>query len=174
MKGGQCIKITGCTNLLADGVCSLCAAGYFLDQGKCTICDASCKSCSDSSLCLSCQDGYFNQTNIHFSLCGACSTGCKTCTSISSTTCTSCFEKYYLGGSSCLACSSNCLTCTAIGCTTCDSISTLITGSCFLCTNLIKSGSTGCLSCVTNANLIKCTACADTYYLNGAGQCTLC
>lgn len=74
--------------------------------------------------------------------CGACSSGCKICTS--ATACSSCLQRYYLSGTSCTPCGSNCLTCNAAGCLECDSLSTLISGVCYLCTDPTKSGTAGC------------------------------
>jgi len=105
-------------------------------------------------------------------LCTACPVGCKVCTSAIS--CSTCTTGFYIAGSSCLACTSNCLTCTVAGCTMCNSLSTLISGLCFFCTDLSKSGSSGCQTCITVSNLISCSKCADNYYINIARQCILC
>jgi hypothetical protein len=66
------------------------------------------------------------------------------------------------------------LSCTVAGCTLCASGTTLISGTCYLCTDGSKQGTVGCLTCSTTiGNMIQCNSCADTYYLN-SGACSLC
>jgi hypothetical protein len=133
-------------------------------QGTCILCNTSCQTCKDNSLCVSCKEGYYNSTNVHFSLCSTCPIGCRTCSS--STSCQSCNPEFYLSASLCVACTSNCLTCTVSGCTQCNTASTLISGLCYLCTDASKSGSIGCITCQTTSNLIYCTNTSASYYLN--------
>lgn len=171
MRGGQCVKLNGCLALDISGMCSSCVDSYYLDKGVCVPCDASCKTCHDSTLCLTCSSSYYNKTNVNYALCGACSIGCNLC---SSSGCSTCLSSFYLSGTTCLSCGSYCLTCSSnTVCSLCDSSSTLISGTCFACINPLKSGSTGCSTCITQSNAISCTKCDDLYYLNN-GQCTLC
>lgn len=171
--GGQCIKLQGCLAVTTQGGCTTCANGYFQNQGTCTACDPSCATCYDSSLCLTCNTGYFNGSNIDYSLCQSCSLGCNTCTS--AIACTNCQSGYRLSGASCIACASYCLACTAGACTSCNQISGLISGVCYLCTDTAKQGSTGCLTCSVNAVRIICTSCGNGFYLNSLTQaCVSC
>ncbi len=171
--GGQCIKLEGCLSITKQGTCTQCGNGFFLYQGSCTACDASCASCYDSSFCVSCSSGYYNGSDIDRSLCQSCSAGCTACSSASA--CTSCASTYRLSAGACIACSANCLACTAGACTTCDSLSGLISSSCYLCTDLTKQGSTGCTACTSNGVRIQCTACSAGYFLNAATQaCVAC
>ena len=171
--GGQCIQLAGCLNINTQGSCTSCASGFYLYQGTCTACDASCATCPDSSYCLTCNTGYFNATDISYSLCQACSLGCKTCTSGSA--CTMCNDGFRISGGTCSACTSNCITCTALVCNTCNALSGLISGICYLCTDSAKQGSAGCLTCTSNPTRILCTSCAAGYFLDSTTQaCVQC
>jgi len=141
--GGQCLNLVGCTKITDQGSCLTCATKYYLSQGACQPCHASCQTCTDSSLCLTCASGHFLGTNINYSHCQACSLGCKTCTSAS--TCTLCDSGYYLLSNSCTACSSAlCATCTSTTCSACSPQSALISNVCYSCTDVSKQGSVGC------------------------------
>ena len=48
--------------------CTSCYFGYYLDISntlipKCTICNASCKTCSNLTICLTCMESYFLSGN---------------------------------------------------------------------------------------------------------------
>jgi hypothetical protein len=171
--GGQCINMQGCLAITTQGACTQCTSSFFLNQGSCVGCDPSCATCNDLSLCLTCATGYYNATNVDYSMCQACSLGCQACTS--STVCTSCGSGYRLATGSCTACSSSCLACSATVCTTCNQLSGLISGICYLCTDTSKQGSAGCLTCTSNGVRIQCTSCSPGYYLNtGTQACVAC
>ena len=171
--GGQCISLQGCLAITNQGACTSCAAAFFLNQGVCTSCDASCAACNDPSHCLACASGYYNASNVDYSLCQACSLGCTACTS--SSACTSCAAAYRLNAGSCTACSSNCEACSPTACTSCNSLSGLIAGLCYLCSDTSKQGSAGCTACTSNGVRIVCTACSAGYYLSTATQeCVAC
>lgn len=164
-KGGQCLKVEGCLSITSQGVCLTCTTGYYLSQGACSPCDASCASCYDGTLCLSCAVGYTNQTNVHYSLCQACPAGCSSCPG---GTCTACLTGFYLTTPTCSACGPNCAVCTAGGCSVCSSGAVIISGSCYLCTALAQQGSVGCTACYSTATRVECSACAGGYFLNPA------
>jgi hypothetical protein len=171
--GGQCINLQGCLAITTQGTCTSCAAAFYLNQGVCSGCHASCATCNDPSLCLTCATGYYNATNVDYSLCQACSLGCTTCTS--STACTACGTSYRLNAGACTQCTANCLACSASACTTCSDTSGLISGSCFACTDTSKQGSIGCTACTSNGARVECTACTAGYYLNtGTKECVSC
>ena len=68
--------------------------------------------------------------------CAACSTGCATCVSAGSTSCTSCKAGYlFSGGNSCPACHSSCATCTGTTHTSCTSCSAASFRSTFVSSN---------------------------------------
>ena len=52
-----------------------------------------------------------------------------------------------MAGSTCTACGPDCVECSSTGCSRCALGSTLIGGTCYLCTDGSKSGSVGCLEC---------------------------
>lgn len=155
--GGQCISKKGCSNITDNGSCTACFASYYIALGSCIPCHISCASCNYQTLCLTCALGYYNASNVDYSLCQSCPVNCASCSTAS--TCTNCSAGYYLSTSTCLACSQNCLQCTGPSCTTCNSQSGLISGVCQLC-------STGCISCTSDSVSVHCTACSGGYYLN--------
>ena len=163
----------GCTTLTTQGVCSSCATGFYLSQGLCATCDASCATCQDSSVCLTCAAGYFNGTNVNHALCQACSTGCSTCSDAS--TCTACSATYRLNVAACTSCTANCDVCTASACTTCSAGAVLVGVTCHVCTDTTQQGSIGCTTCTTTGTRIECTVCAAGYYLDPATKaCATC
>ncbi|KAL4454048.1 hypothetical protein ABPG73_009847 [Tetrahymena malaccensis] len=119
------------------------------------ICDSSCKTCSqanDSNSCLSCNSGYYlNSQN----QCQPCKAPCGSCI-YSSTKCLSCIPaqnyKFDSSNNSCsLICDSSCQTCSQ------------------------PQDNTKCLSCAQNSYLLngKCIPCGDGYYLSN-NQCQQC
>lgn len=163
-QGGQCLQVTGCISMSNQGVCLSCASGYYLDQGACTQCDASCGTCDHSSLCLSCKPGYYNATDVNHALCQACPAGCSAC--VAGGTCSGCFTGYRLNAGVCTACGANCDQCTAGACTACSIGAVMISGACYICTDISQQGSTGCISCVASPTRVECTSCGNEYYLN--------
>ena len=145
IRGGQCIKMEGCSDLTSSGRCKSCSDGYFLRDGACQTCDPSCETCTDDTFCSTCAVGYFNGTDGHFGLCDACSAGCSVCTD--SSTCTTCSTGYKISGSACVTCGSNCASCSTTNCLQCDSGYTLIGGNCYACTDAGQGGTSGCLTC---------------------------
>ncbi|EAR82805.1 glycoside hydrolase family 45 protein (macronuclear) [Tetrahymena thermophila SB210] len=166
-----------CTNFTCDPTCKTCSAsndakkctscntGHYLSSnpGQCTACTPSlnCQECSNSSTCTTCQTGYTLQ--IDGSCKKPCDQSCKTCsTSQDATQCTSCYDGYYLNGSSvgtCSKCPSGCTSCTSnSNCLACTDNYVLISGSCEPC-------DCPCLSCKTDTS--TCTSCIKGYILNG-------
>ncbi|KAH0570842.1 Cysteine-rich membrane protein 2 [Spironucleus salmonicida] len=132
-----------------------CVEGQFcelIDSGnKCTKCNASCKTCSASTTCDSCETGLDlstskkcveNQcsdthqcTKSHFcqnletgNICKNCSENCLSCTD--SNTCTSCNSAFYLDSKVCKKCPQFCMECSPNGtCSKCQQNSRLSSGS---------------------------------------------
>ncbi len=171
LLGGQCVKVEGCSSIDNNGRCSVCRSGYFLRDGACVACDASCTTCVDSTWCTGCATGYYNSTNGNYANCISCPTGCSTCSS--STSCSACLNGYRLAGSLCTACSSpTCLQCTASACTQCQSGYALVSGSCQACSTTVAGA--GCLVCSNTGGSITCSKCADGYYLTLGNVCASC
>lgn len=172
--GGQCLNIVGCVSLTQQGACTKCASGYYLSQGVCQACDPSCATCYHSSLCLTCNPAYYNGTDVGYSLCQSCSLGCISCTT--GVTCVTCGQYYRISAGSCISCTSNCQTCTSLVCTQCNTaLSGLISGVCYLCTDISVQGSLGCTTCTSNGVRILCSVCSNGYYLNSVTQkCVVC
>lgn len=155
-----------------SGLCTACGDGFYLRDGTCVACHASCATCSDSTYCNTCKTGYFNATNADYRTCVSCSTGCISCTSASS--CTTCATRYRLSASACVACSANCLQCTNSACTNCEDGYGLISGVCQICSNVAFGGTAGCQTCTVSVGLISCTKCSAGYYLTALGACQTC
>lgn len=113
----------GCLMCTESG-CLDCMGNFFLQTSTaphncepCTDYLPGCAFCSGSSICLSCQNGFYISGNE----CESCSIidGCLYCTDPS--TCTYCQESYYLDTNACLLCSD-----AIAGCFACDDSATCI------------------------------------------------
>ncbi|KAL4486853.1 hypothetical protein ABPG72_009617 [Tetrahymena utriculariae] len=130
--------------------CTKCKDGYFLDSGKCKLCDLSCKKCFNAQTCEDCLDINANlnskkecqcPTNQYFDnqklSCTKCSnTTCDQCLRTAPNICTSCQgtkgllqgdcldncgQKYFNDLNVCSPCIQNCIECAdAKTCKTCD------------------------------------------------------
>jgi hypothetical protein len=65
----SCVAISSfnCQTAVSS-LCTICSPGYYLDSinpsiPKCTNCNASCKTCSNSTICSTCMDSYFLSGN---------------------------------------------------------------------------------------------------------------
>lgn len=172
LLGGQCVRIAGCSSVSSDGLCYSCASGYFLKDGTCIACHASCTTCTDSTFCASCNVGYYNATNSNYGTCAQCSVGCQTCTSL--TACTLCGTGFRLSTGLCVACGLNCQQCTNSACTSCAIGYALIGGSCVSCTTAANGGSAGCTACSVTTGSIICSQCSSSFYLSLTGACVSC
>ena len=172
IRGGQCILMPGCTNLGLDGVCLGCANSYYLSNGQCFQCQASCSSCVDGNYCNGCAGGYYNATTGNYPLCLTCPAGCATCTS--ATTCQTCLASFRLSGSTCVACPASCTMCPSGTCTQCAAGFALIAGTCYACTDGTKGGSAGCTGCTSNNVAVVCVVCSSGYFLTNSNTCASC
>ena len=155
------------------GACSRCLNGYYLDGTTCKSCStkSNCTKCSiTSTKCLTCNAGYYPNTN----------GDCKTCSNIhcvstkcnaSNGTCSGCLNGYYLDGTSCKSCSlkSNCDKCstTSTKCLTCKADYYPNTnGDCIKCNTI-----SNCVSCQQDKEY--CVICKEGYFMKD-GQCFNC
>ncbi|ELP88151.1 serine-threonine protein kinase, putative [Entamoeba invadens IP1] len=171
------------------GICQRCSSQYYSSGNECRKCIDNCNLCSDGSSCSLCDDKYTYNfqsktcepltlehcDNIYKSVCihceygyyafngrcQQCNTKCATC--VSSTTCSSCAEGYYLNGTSCLdseeASINFCATYSPEGCLNCTSGYYLDAGNCHTCNEFLV----GCMSC--NKTSKKCTSCGKDYVM---------
>ena len=145
-----CSTIANCFDCSpSSAVCRTCRSGFDLinnicvDQSSCTV--ANCRTCSSSTVCSICQNGYslsatstcsqivcsggqFIDPDTNTCTCGPKSAfvngACVTCTDnncmvCSNSACTSCVRGFYPSGTSCVRCGSNCEVCDSTGCTQC-------------------------------------------------------
>ena len=176
---------------------------YKQGTDKCYPCHSSCKSCTNSSSCASCEDGYF--VNPQNGQCEKCDNSCVQCSG-SATSCTACKSKSFVSNNQCLQCNSKCGECdgSADNCTTCDSSKKSvydkegttkklldcvdncsnkqykIDEACYPCDETCKTctNSTSCATCETNQFIKdgKCVTCADKCDTcdGDADKCTKC
>ncbi|ELP85987.1 tyrosine kinase, putative, partial [Entamoeba invadens IP1] len=185
----NCVKMTEnpIDNCIKMGIwgCLICEPGYYIDGNKCVKCDEICTSCvSKSSLCLSCQSGFYlgvNNTCISNDLL---KDKCKKISTITSG-CYECKDTYFRVGLDCVRCLTNCTTCnTASMCLTCNETNFKTVGGDCLPQNIIvgcqvevtQNGCNKCLSGYYSVNFNECKKCDDnckTCYLVG-NKCTSC
>ena len=158
----------GCSSCsIYDLSCHSCPEGQFGTPGSCQVCDSSCLTCSNTTVCLSCQRG----SNLINNTCYAIPAGCATL-SLTTGTCSACLQGYNLSNNQCVldtTCSANstCVTCgqgfyfPSASCTLCPAVCTQCPAiaNCFTCNPL---------------NTSKCLKCLDGYYLSANAICTPC
>lgn len=177
---------------------------FILASNYCEACPSNCLTCTDSSTCQTCRNGYYGAA-----CASTCPTNCKICNKADGT-CTECKLDYYLNqlGSG----SDQCVTCDGLGewktqeggkdacqscvtnCKVCDDECT-----CLKCNNALGVKFTGRNECETiSGDLVKlgdfsysgtdcgshctkcaadrnyCQTCASQYYLTTNGQCQPC
>ncbi|KAH0576091.1 Cysteine-rich membrane protein 2 [Spironucleus salmonicida] len=164
--------------------CEKCKPKYFEDSttspSKCTACSSNCITCTSSTVCNTCEDGFYIKDN----QCIACNTtqmtactckaakNCQTCKSSEmgkcetcignfdakgTTPCQNCLVGFFKGGDSgtdtCTACDGKCATCTALNtCQTCKDGNVLINSTCVPCST---NQMTAC-TCQTAKNCSTC------------------
>lgn len=143
--------------------CVSCNQEFYLDvmSGTCLSCMKGCRTCSNSTDCLLCNDGFFINAN---GTCEVCAVGAATCT-ISITS--HCQSTYYMLAGICARCLTNCSSCT--GPTTCDEC---LQG--FYLANSTTCTACGalCISCNSSSS---CQSCKVGYApVNGSNGCSAC
>eukprot|EP00701_Giardia_intestinalis_P005616 XP_001709440.1 VSP [Giardia lamblia ATCC 50803] len=90
----------------ADGACTACAAGYFIQEGGCyqttrlpgkSICTT-----DSGGKCQTCANG--QNPNSGTGVCPLCDSTCKTCAAGQTQQCQTCFSGYYKSGTKCVKC----------------------------------------------------------------------
>lgn len=170
------------------GVCT-CFKGYGGDDCYYK-CSDHCETCTNSSLCLTCENGYALSNGVCVS---GCSNGCSIC---EASACSQCLQNYFLSSNNCLNCISNCLVCTtSTDCSSCENgyfwtgqACTLCTQNCLTCLtistcdtclsgydlqngNCIVACGSNCISC---ANSNTCSQCSSSFYVSTSGSCLSC
>ncbi|EAR85854.2 transmembrane protein, putative (macronuclear) [Tetrahymena thermophila SB210] len=165
-----------------------CPTFFYLNSttNTCLPCAQNCKYCQDNTTCLSCNQGYFIDSN---NSCSRCDPDCHTCQNTSNF-CTSCYNQYYLtSDNTCSQCDSSCRTCqnTSTYCTSCNNQYYLTSSNtcdqcspqCFSC----KEMANNCLQCnngysvqyVDSQNFVCQLQCNDGYFTALYSKiCTLC
>lgn len=188
-ENGECIScnVTNCLKCSSNNICSQCSPGFSLDNvnnicgcsssqlwdstlKQCLSCNSlytNCNSCS-STVCLSCQAGYFKTGAT--GTCSICNqdTNCNVC---SSTNCLSCISGYYLlPNNTCTSCFEDCSNCTGSAnnqCTSCNSGFSLLSTTNQCATSKCPTGISNCQSCVRdNTGKLGCAQCKNNYFWN--------
>ncbi|KAH0569548.1 Cysteine-rich membrane protein 2 [Spironucleus salmonicida] len=141
-----------------DTPCDKCVAGFFKDakdgNDTCTACSENCTTCSSSSACTVCKDGF----SIDSSKCVACTDeNCTTCPT-NKDTCTACKDGFSVKNSKCeKKCTAGDGTCAPNQ--ICDTICKDCAGNCATCKGAVST----CVTCEAGfmLNSEKCTACPD-------------
>lgn len=116
----QLCPLVGTKTCTIDSLLS-CLSNYWMDNNgaTCINCDVNCVTCSSTTKCSACNDGYYELNYV----CYSCRNDCATCTN--GTSCLTCLSSGYFFNSTssmCIQCpGSNCLACNSNGtCTQCD------------------------------------------------------
>ena len=164
----QCVDNNICDKYLDDSKkceCEKCKDGFYNSKYECINCVNNCTTCSNSSKCEICQDGYFLNSE---GLCEQCPTTCAT-TKQDKCHCETCIEHYFMNSSEeCQECNSLCKNCegNAENCTECvDKYFLNEDNKCEECDELCKT----CSEIKTN-----CTSCADGLYMTKENKCEQC
>lgn len=157
-----------------------------------TCVDTNCDDCSsDLNSCITCKDGYFKTAT---NTCTACSTGCKTCSSATASTCTECWDNKLLDtvASPATYCTTSCTGNAVITAVVATFVGTNVesctigtsagTPSAIVCkTGFIPKALLGCYpapsegcTATKDADDTKCKTCSSAgYVLNNAGDACL-
>jgi proprotein convertase subtilisin/kexin type 5 len=121
-------------------------------------CPNNCLSCSNSSVCTLCINGYSPNA---MGVCLPCLSNCRGCSSQANGVCLNCGQGFYLNTQqTCVACSTYCLSCSAIGCSQCMAGYTLTSN--YTCSLNCKIP---CATC-NAANTSICTSCLAGYFFS--------
>ncbi|EFO62756.1 VSP [Giardia lamblia P15] len=106
----------------ADGACTVCAAGYFIQGGGCYKTDRlpgkSICTTDNGGKCQACANG--QNPDGGTGVCPLCDSTCKTCTAGQTQQCQSCFSGYYKSGTKCVKCDASDSGITGVsGCVSC-------------------------------------------------------
>lgn len=96
---GKCVACANGVKSCTIAILESCNSGYFLLGNICAGCFANCAICQDFVTCLTCNIGYYVDSNSVS--CLPCSSNCSVCQDAS--TCTSCSQGYVLSGGSCIS-----------------------------------------------------------------------
>ncbi|ELP92345.1 protein serine/threonine kinase, putative [Entamoeba invadens IP1] len=159
-----------CNLLLEQVVCITCSVEYYLNMNSCIKCK-NCSSC-DQKGCFgkTCLEGFYGkriwnvEQQYYEYQCIACLVECSSCRD---TTCSKCFDGYYIKDSKCLECGGNCSQCNLNVCLEC------VTGFYFQLGNCVTCPNTCSLCSTTSA---ECTQCQQNYVFQNpkTAECESC
>ena len=157
---------SNCKKTEADSCkCSECDKGFHVDKYICKNCIINCDTCSNSTKCENCKEGYFVNEN---GQCQSCPLNCKT-KDIDGCQCKICIDEYFLKNKDCEKCDTNCKTCIdeSTHCTSCES------------DNYFINNENKCQECLKDCKTCSkvdsnCTSCEDKKYLNKENKCEAC
>lgn len=148
--------------------CISCPFGYMLNNkaNTCIPCPLYCVSCSSSTQCMICIDGY--SPGLAGS-CIPCVSNCRKCAQSFQSVCLDCGIGFYLSNSICVNCPQFCLSCNFMGCVTClngyflNNQSQCIANCVPPCATCLDNSTTTCKSCLfgytatQNGSSVICT-----------------
>ncbi|ELP92867.1 hypothetical protein EIN_508680 [Entamoeba invadens IP1] len=149
----KCEKDDKCVGFIA-GLCLGCPKGYFVSQKACFPCGENCESCTSSTKCKICYEGFAVQNGV----CEKCEVlNCTKCDE-SGKMCEICENGYSLFEGKCVRCVNHCDKCRdVLSCETCESGYIAVDGGCAECEIL------NCLKCTEGVD--QCNGCASGYSL---------
>ncbi|ELP91924.1 protein serine/threonine kinase, putative [Entamoeba invadens IP1] len=175
------VSIENCVREGGSG-CMRCERGTYLSGAACVKCPSMCETCSNETVCFSCNEGYYKSE-------GECikigeDNSCKHFLT-SGDGCYECKPHYYREGISCKDCDTSCETCSTYkSCNTCiaDYFKSDHMDFCVpldTLTNCVNKTSRGCIQCDTGYYLFfsecnKCTENCDSCKGSGATECVTC
>ncbi|KAL4226624.1 hypothetical protein ACF0H5_014607 [Mactra antiquata] len=151
-------QVQNCVSTECNGLtCNRCIDGYYLN-GSCVQCQQAllnCVTCSNSSFCDVCNDGYY----VQYGSCVQCQQALLNCVTCSNSSfCDVCNDGYYVQYGSCVQCQQallNCVTCSNSSfCDVCNDGYYGLYGNCNKCYD----------RCSLCTSYTQCTKCEDTFY----------
>ncbi|ELP93756.1 hypothetical protein EIN_322690, partial [Entamoeba invadens IP1] len=163
--------------------CQHCSIGYYLSNEKCIQCSNNCYSCYNSTYCISCENGYFLNSQMECKSLGDLKDKCSMPLPTGGG-CAICKDGFYKVEKDCISCDESCGTCLNLyQCSSCAEGYYQIQGETQLClsnttlSNCIKSNSYGCEMCMDRYHLsnYRCSKCSSNCIsCQTEDVCTLC
>lgn len=106
----ECVSPCATCSSTNPSECTSCLAGYIFNPSSLQNCQPD-LSCNGNATCNICPFGYALLVVNFNSTCVACNSGCQRCSPNNAFQCFTCYQGFYLNGTSCKACPSSCKQC---------------------------------------------------------------
>ncbi|KAL7711940.1 Tyrosine kinase [Entamoeba marina] len=160
-----------CSQSINDEICGRCPQQYFYDSSlkQCSSCKTNCLSCTNSSNCYQCIDGYYLTGSIGNEECQIIN-NCES-SYISQNGCLKCITGYQLINGICLECSNDCKDCLF------NDLNELL--NCSICNDGFVNYNGNCISlstfhCSNGSTTQGCYDCENGYFMNELWVCQQC